>query len=205
MVKEGKRFSLRLDPKKIHQAIFLIVLGITLRIALAGYANIEPVLGIALMAGLILGGVYAFIVPFSIMALSDMAINALHYEGAFGWKILFGISFFTWTGMMFVGYMGTRAKPKLLFTMKGVGVFTGIAVILTILYDMWTVVGIIILIPYASPSHIIVAQIPFSIYHILSTLIFVPLFGVGYYYICEFGLPNINDLKTPVEIPEDEA
>lgn len=194
-----------LDPKKLNLAILFIALGVALRVILAGYPNIEPVLAIALMAGLLLGGLYAFMVPFAIMVLSDYAIYALHYEGMFGWKVILGISFFTWTGMMFVGYVGTRMKPRLLFRMRGVGVFTGIAVIVTILYDLWTVVGTIILIPWASPGHILVAQIPFTAYHILSTLVFAPLFGTGYVYLKEYGMPLLSDWKTEDKKPRDDA
>ncbi|MCK5024152.1 MAG: hypothetical protein KAR56_00880 [Thermoplasmata archaeon] len=193
------------DAGKINQAVIFIVLGVSLRIALAGYANIEPVLAIAIIAGLVLGGVFAFFIPLAIMVLSDIAIYTFHLEGTFGWKIILGISFFTWTGMMFAGYVGTKTKPKLLFTIKGIGVFTGIAVIVTIIYDLWTVVGTILLIPWASVGEILIAQIPFSIYHILSTLIFVPLFGTGYYYLIEYGLPDILGLKKVSEMPDDET
>lgn len=199
-----KKNNLKLDPKKLNQAILLIAMGVAIRVMLAGYPNIEPVLVIALMAGLILGGLYAFVVPFLIMVLSDYAIYALHYEGMFGWEIILGISFFTWTGMMFVGFVGTRMKPTFLFRMKGIGVFTGVAVFVTILYDLWTVVGIILLIPWASPGHILVAQIPFTIYHILSTLIFAPLFGTGYVYLKEYGMPILSDWKVEDKNPGNE-
>jgi hypothetical protein len=193
------------DTRKLNTAILLITLGVSLRIVLAHYPNIEPVLAISLMAGLLLGGAYAFIVPFLIMVLSDFAIYALHYGNMFGLDVIIGISFFTWSGMVFVGFVGTRMKPKLLFRMKGIAIFTGIAVLLTILYDAWTVVGTILLIPWASPWHIIVYQIPFTIYHILSTLIFVPLFGTGYLYIREYGMPLLSDWKVAKELPDDKA
>jgi len=194
-----------LDPRKLNTAILLVTLGVSVRIVLAGYPNIEPVLAIALMAGLLLGGAYAFIVPFLIMVLSDFAIYSLHYGNMFGLNVILGISFFTWSGMMFVGFVGTRMKPKLLFRMKGIGVFTGIAILVTILYDVWTVLGTILLIPWASPGHILVAQIPFTIYHVLSTLIFAPLFGTGYLYIREYGMPLLSDWKTAKEVPDDKA
>jgi hypothetical protein len=193
------------DPKKANQAVLFIALGVALRVLLAEYPNIEPVLAISMMAGLIIGGAYAFIVPFSTMMISDYAIYALHYEGMFGWKVIMGISFFTWTGMMFVGYVGTRMKPRMLFRMRGVGVFTGVAVLVTVLYDLWTVIGTILLIPWASPWHIMVAQIPFTVYHILSTLIFVPLFGTGYLYLREYGMPILSDWKSGRDRPGDEA
>ena len=202
MVKKNMR--IKFDAGKINQAITLIVLGVSLRIALAGYANIEPVLAIAIIAGLALGGTYALFVPLTIMVLSDVAIYAFHLEGAFGWKIILGISFFTWTGMMFAGYVGTRTKPKLLFSFRGIGVFTGMAIVVTIIYDLWTVVGTILLIPWASVEKILYAQIPFSIYHILSTLIFAPLFGAGHHYLVEYGMPYLSGLKRDVKEPDKD-
>ena len=203
MVKGKTR--MKFDAGKFNQAIILIVLGVSIRIALSGYANIEPVLAIAIIAGLVLGRFYAFLVPLVTMAISDMAIYAFHLEGAFGWKIILAISFFTWTGMLFAGFVGTWAKPRLLFSMKGIGVFTGVAVWVTIIYDMWTVVGTILIIPWASPEKILIAQVPFSIHHILSTLIFAPLFGTGYYYLAEYGFPDLKTLKKEAEDPEDDT
>lgn len=205
MVMHGALSKIALDPKKLNQAVFLIILGVTLRLALAGYANIEPVLAIAIIAGLALGGIYAFFIPLTIMVFSDAAIYALQLEGTFGWKIILGISFFTWTGMMFAGYAGTKTRPRLLFTIRGIGVFTGMAVLVTIIYDLWTVVGTILLIPWASPEKILMAQAPFTAYHILSTLIFAPLFGTGYHYLAEYGLPALSGLKRDREAPDREG
>ena len=183
--------------------MLFIMVGTLLRIALAQYGNIEPVLAIAMMAGLVLGGLWAFIVPLSIMAISDWAIDIMHYNSTFTWEQLLGISLFTWTGMMMAGYVATRMRPTLLYRMKGVAVFTGVAVMVTILYDLWTLVGLMIFVPYANIWYVLSAQIPFTIIHILSTLIFVPLFGTMYAYIHEYGLPLTEKLEA--EAPEDET
>ncbi len=197
-------FKLDTSPKKVRLALLFILAGILLRIVLAKYANIEPVLAIAMMAGLVLGGLWALIVPLAIMFLSDWAINAMHYGTTFTWQQLVGISLFTWTGMMFVGYIGTRMKPTFLFRMKGVAVFTGVAVILTILYDLWTLVGYKLIVPDMSIYVMFMAQVPFTIMHILSTLIFVPLFGTMYIYAQEYGLPWLISDNTELEKPEED-
>ncbi len=196
-------FRLDTSPKKVRLALLFILVGIVLRIVLAPYPNIEPVLALSMMAGLILGGLWALVVPLAIMVLSDWAINAMHYGTMFTWQQLVGISIFTWTGMIFVGYIGTRMKPTFLFRMKNVAVFTGVAVILTILYDLWTLVGYKLIVPEMSIWIILMAQIPFTIAHILSTLIFVPLFGTMYIYIHEYGLPLTE--KIEADVPEDET
>ena len=196
-------FRLDMSPRKVRLAMLFVLVGIVLRIILAPYPNIEPVLALAMMAGLILGGLWAFIVPFAIMALSDWAINAMHYGTTFTWQQLIGISLFTWSGMIFVGYMGTRMRPTFILRMKNVAVFTGVAVILTIMYDLWTLVGMKLLFPNSSIVTILMGQISYTIYHILSTLIFVPLFGTMYIYIHEYGLPLTEKLEA--EAPEEET
>jgi hypothetical protein len=47
-------------------------------------------------------------------------------------------------------------------------------------------------------------QVIFSVYHILSTLIFAPLFGTMYIYIHEYGLPNLLLRKRKTDVPEEE-
>ena len=197
-------FKLDTSPKKVQLALLFIISGILLRIIMAKYANIEPVLAISMMAGLVLGGLWAFIVPLAIMALSDWAINAMFYGTSFTWQQLVGISLFTWTGMIFVGYMGTRMKPSFLFRMKGVAVFTGVAIVLTILYDLWTLIGYKMIAPDMNIEVVLMAQIPFTIMHILSTLIFVPLFGTMYIYTHEYGLPWLLSDDTELETPDED-
>lgn len=196
-------FRLDTSPRKVQLAMLFIIVGIVLRIILAPYPNIEPVLALSMMAGLILGGMWAFIVPLSIMVSSDWAINAMNYGSTFTWQQLIGISLFTWTGMLFVGYMGVRMKPTFLFRMKNVAVFTGVAVILTIMYDLWTLVGYKLIVPGIGIEVILASQITFTIYHILSTLIFVPLFGTMYIYIHEYGLPLADKLEA--DAPDEET
>ncbi len=200
-------FRLDTSPRKVQLAMLFIMVGTLLRIALAQYGNIEPVLAIAMMAGLVLGGFYAFLVPLSIMAISDWAINAMHYSSSFTWQHLLGISLFTWSGMMIAGYVATRMRPTFLYRMKGVAVFTGVAVMVTIAYDLWTLIGYKLIVPGISIETILMAQIPFTIMHILSTLIFVPLFGTMYIYIHEYGLPLTDKLEadTPDENDQGDA
>ncbi len=203
-MKLKKVFKLDTSPRKVQQALLFIISGILLRIIMAKYANIEPVLAISMIAGLVLGGLWAFIVPLAIMALSDWAINAMHYGMTFSWQQLVGISLFTWTGMIFVGYMGTRMKPTFLYRMKGVAVFTGVAVVLTILYDLWTIIGYKMIVPDMNIEVVLMAQVPFTIIHILSTLIFVPLFGTMYIYAHEYGLPWLLSDDTELETPDED-
>jgi len=193
----------RVDGKKVEIAVIFIVFGVAVRVALAGYSNIEPVLALSLMAGLVLGGWYALIVPLFMMVFSDWAIYALGAGDVFGWNIIIGISFFTWTGMMMAGVAGRTVKPKFLFRLKGVGVFTGAALIMTVIFDLWTMVGYMFVMD--RPLYVVLAgQVTFSIYHILSTLIFAPLFGTMYIYIHEYGIPNILLRRSGTDVPDED-
>ncbi len=195
---------MKVDVKKLEMAVILIAGGVALRIALAGYPNIEPILVLSMIAGLVLGGWYALWVPITMMVLSDWAIYALDYGDALGWNIIIGISFFTWTGMIMAGYAGRLVKPRFLFRMRGVGVFTGTALVMTIVFDLWTIPGVCMV--FGTPLYVaLTGQVIFSVYHILSTLIFAPLFGTMYVYIHEYGLPRLSLWKRDVELPDEEG
>ncbi len=196
-------FKLRPDIKKIEIALVFIVMGVSLRLALAHYPNFEPVIAISLLAGIILGGYYAFFVPLIIMALSDWAIYMLYDNGVFGLGFILSISFFTWSGMMFAGIIGARFKPRFLYRMKTVAVFTGIGILATLIFDAWAMLGwhFISGVPILT---VLGLQVEFTIRHLFSTLIFVPLLTTMYIYIHEYGLPRLNPFKREIEEPEDK-
>ena len=196
--------SMKIDRKKLEIAIIFISIGVALRIALAGYPNIEPVLPLAILAGYVLGRWYALIVPLAMMLLSDWAVYALNYGDMYSMDFILGLTFFTWTGMMLAGFVGQQVKPRLLLRMGNMAVFTGIGLVTVLIYDAWTMIGWW-LIGMSSWEIIVAGQVSFTIYHILSTLIFVPLFGTGYLYIKEYGLPDISKWKKEAEAPEEET
>jgi hypothetical protein len=194
----------KIDKKKLETAIIIIALGVSLRAALSHYlnSNIEPVLALSLLAGLILGSWYALAVPLVMMVLSDWLVYALDYGDLFGWRVILGISFFTWTGMLLAGAMGRVIRPKFLFRLKGVAVFTGVALVVTIIYDVWTMVGYMLVLD--QPLGVtLTGQIEFSIYHILSTLVFAPLFGTIYIYVHEYGDAIFSSKKHKSDVPDD--
>jgi len=195
---------LKFDRKKIEIAIIIISIGIALRIALLDYPNIEPVLPLALLAGYILGRWYALIVPLVMMLLSDWIVYVLNYGELYTLEFIIGLTFFTWSGMVIAGYIGQQVKPRLLLRMGNLAVFTGIGLVTVLVYDAWTMIGWW-LIGVSSWELILAGQVTFTIYHILSTLIFVPLFGTGYLYIKEYGIPDLNNWKKDTEAPDEET
>jgi hypothetical protein len=103
-----------------------------------------------------------------------------------------------------VGDVGKALKPRMLLRMKNMAVFTGVGIVMVLIYDAWTLTGWW-LVSGKPLEDILAGQVTFTIYHILSTLIFVPLFGTGYVYIKEYGMPILSDWKSKAETPEDET
>ncbi|MBA3044762.1 MAG: hypothetical protein KKH41_03525 [Candidatus Thermoplasmatota archaeon] len=196
--------KIRLDRKKLETATVIIALGIALRIALVDYPNIEPILPLALLAGIILGGWYALWVPLTMMVLSDLVIYTLGAGGSLGWNFIMGVTFFTWSGMMLAGYAGKALRPRMFLRMRNMAVFTSVGIGIVLIYDAWTMIGIW-LVGSHSFELVLAGQVTFTIYHLLSTLIFVPLFGTGYVYIKEYGMPLLTDWKSEHKNPGDEA
>ena len=194
----------KIDRKKLEIATIIISIGIALRIALLDYPNIEPVLPLALLAGYILGRWYALIVPLVMMLLSDWIVYVLKYGELYSLEFIIGLTFFTWSGMALAGYIGQQVKPRMILRMGNLAVFTGIGLVTVLVYDVWTMTGWW-LIGVSSWETILAGQVMFTIYHILSTLIFVPLFGTGYLYIKEYGIPDLKGWKKEVETPDEET
>ncbi|UCE37918.1 MAG: hypothetical protein JSW00_01350 [Thermoplasmata archaeon] len=189
------------DMNKVTVATLLIIVGVCGRILLISYANIETVLAIALLSGVILGGFYCILVPLIVMLISDWWIYTFtDYGSAFGMGAIIGLTFFTWTGYVIIGLMGRAIKPRVLYTVKGVAMVAGYGVVATLIYDLWTAFGYwIFLTPRTSNwlFTVLAMQVPFTIYHLISSLIFVPLFTTIFMYVHEHGIPYITTIKSP--------
>lgn len=176
-------------------ALALILVGVVGRILLFKYANFETVLVVSLLAGALLGRVYALVVPIVTMAISDALIYLLGFGGQFGIVAILGISLFTWTGFLFVGLMGTRLKGKVITVTKSIALITGTGLIATLIYDIWTTLGFwYFLRPHTleSLTHAYAMLAPFTVYHLMSSLMFIPLVGTIFTYIHEHGIPQLN-------------
>lgn len=193
----------KINMNKVSVATLLVIVGICGRILLIQYANIETVLAIALLSGIILGGFYCILVPFIVMMISDWWIYTFtDYGSPFGLGAIIGLTFFTWTGYVLIGLLGRFIKPKVTYTVKGVAVVAGTGLIATLIYDLWTLIGYWIFITErtrGSLFRVLTMQIPFTVYHLMSSLIFVPLFTTIFMYIHEHGLPYLNAIKSPSE------
>jgi hypothetical protein len=193
----------KLNMNKLSVAAMLIVVGVCGRILLVSHANIETVLAIALLSGIILGGLYCILVPLVVMLISDWWIYTYtDYTTTFGISAIIGLTLFTWSGYVMIGLMGRFIKPRITYTVKGVAVVAGVGLIVTLIYDFWTMLGYWTFMTPRTPEwliRVLIMQIPFTIYHLMSSLIFVPLFGTIFMYVHEYGIPYLSQVKSPSE------
>ncbi|HYY47101.1 MAG TPA: DUF6580 family putative transport protein [Thermoplasmata archaeon] len=173
------------DAKTRVLGVLLILLAILGTLATRAFANIETVFVASLLAGSLLGRWWTVLVPMaalSVLQPLEWGANG----GRFALDAIAGISFFVVSGYVFVGVLGRRMRPKVLLRVKSVALLTTISVPLTIAYDLWTASGewYFLTRPFGqSFVQMLEAQVPFTIYHLLSSLIFVPLFGSAFTFL----------------------
>ena len=209
-LKGAKEMRLANDPrvKKLDRmgfALALILVGVVGRILLYRYANFETVLVVSLLAGALLGRAYALIVPLVTMAMSDVVIYSMGYGFSYGYIAILGITFFTWTGFMVVGFIGSTLKGKIICVTKSVALVTGTGLLATVFFDIWTTVGYwYFLLPHTLGylGFAFVQLAPFMVYHLMSSLMLVPLLGTIFIYVHENGIPQLN--ISPIAGKSDE-
>ncbi len=187
--------------RTISLGLLLISLGVVGKLVLLRYANIETVFVASLLAGSVLGRWWTVIVPLSILAiLQPLAWGAL-YPG-YDMEAMLGITFFVVSGFVFIGLAGRSVRRRVLLRVKSVALLTTISVPLTIAYDVWTDVGDWYFL--FRPAGIDFAtvlwwQVPFTVVHVLSSLIFVPLFGSGFLMLAYAPTTAGNPKASPAE------
>ena len=179
-------------PKPVLAAL-LIVAGIAGRIAFARSANIEPVLVLSMLAGATLGRQYVVLVPVAIMAVTDALFYAFVYGGAYSLGSILGLAVFVYSGFVFVAAMGGFAmRRRMVWRTKTIAVFTAISVPLTIAFDVWTAFGDWLFLASGfglTLQNVYAMQVPFTLIHILSSLLFAPILGTTFLSLHVHGLP----------------
>jgi len=176
------------DPRTRILGVFLIVVAVLGTVVLRAFANFETVFVAALLAGSLLGRWWTILVPVAALAVLQ-SLDWTTY-GGYGLQAMIGLSFFIISGYVFVGIFGRRIRPRIVFRVKSVALLTTISVPLTIAYDLWTASGewYFITRPLGIPWDLMLkAQVPFTLYHLLSALIFVPLFGTAFLFLHAYG------------------
>lgn len=172
--------------------VLLIAVGVLGKLVFLRYlANFETVFVASLLAGSLLGRWWTVLVPVATLAILEPFLWGGPYA-LYGLSVIFGLSFFMVTGFLFVGFMGRKVRPRVLFRVGSVALLTTLSIPLTVAYDLWTDVGQYYLI--AQPMglsfwNVLELQVPFTLYHLLSSLIFVPLIGMGILYLHEVAWP----------------
>lgn len=171
--------------------ILLILLAVIGKLVLRQYANIETVFVAALLAGSLLGRWWTVLVPLGALAI----LQPLEWSLTPGYALnaMSGITFFVVSGFVFVGLVGRHVRPKILLRVKSVALLTTISVPLTIAYDLWTAFGewYFITRPFGvGLETVLEAQVVFTLYHLLSALIFVPLFGSAFLFLKSIAWPS---------------
>lgn len=185
------------NGRAVQLGLGLVLVGVLGKLLLLSYANFETVFVACLLAGSLLGRWYTVLVPLAVLLILQPLYWGALYPN-FALEAMAGISFFVVTGYLFVGLAGRGLKPRVLFRIQSVALLTTVSVPLTVAYDLWTDVGEWYFL--ARPAGIgfvtvLQLQFPFTLIHLLSSLIFVPLFGSIFLVLAH----------QPVTLPRTEA
>ncbi len=188
LVKNLKSFGITsMMKRKISIAFLLIALGVIARIWLYKFLPPAPnfhimlagvdqpifmpadvffiVATISLIAGRYLGGYFAFIVPFSVMAITDVFL---------GNNFIF---LFTWSGFALLGFFGYMMQKH------SFSKFVMLSIPSIIIYDLWTNFGCWL----GWYSHNLqglmlcyTLAIPFMLWHLISTTALLPIMAIPF-------------------------
>jgi len=128
---------------------------------------------ISLVSGLFLGGYYTFIVPISVMIITDLILGNT-------WILLF-----VWSGFAVIGLIGYLLKKKHSISLKRVPTIIVVGIGSVLIYDLWTNFGCWLgWYPHTfnGLSTCYTVGIPFMLWHLLSTTIAltVVIFPIAY-------------------------
>src|SRR6266508_1204764 len=178
---------------------FLIVVAVIGTYIMHTFANFETVFVASLLAGSLLGRWWTVLVPVGAL----IVLQSLEWStgnSCYALEAMAAISFFVISGFVFVAFIGRRIRPRVLFRVKSVALLTTISVPLTVTYDLWTALGewYFVTRPFGVDlAKVLYLQVPFTLYHLLSSLIFVPLFGSMFLFLRAYGWPAKSEDIVP--------
>ncbi len=188
------------DRRTRATGVLLIVVGAFTKLVFLRYAsNFETIFAVSIIAGSVLGRWWTVLVPMTTLAIVEPVLWGGPYA-SYASNVILGLSFFMATGFLFVGVTGRAVKPHVLFRVKGLALMTTVSIPLTIAYDVWTDIGDYYFL--AKPAgqsfwYVLSLQPVFTAYHILSSLIFVPLIGMGIFYLHTVLWPSAAETNVP--------
>lgn len=155
---------------KIITALCLVVLGIAFRTIWHPGDNIEFVTTTALLAGAYLGWKWSIAVPLTIMVITDLIIGNTN------------IFVFTWSGYLFISYLGYLSHLSDLKKEKKILKATGVGIIASLWFYLWTNFGVWLLDSWGMYPKTLAGLVdayfyglPFLKLNLIGNLFFVPL------------------------------
>lgn len=184
------------EKSRIMAALILIILGIVCRVLLKGVMmDVFFIIAVvSILSGLLLGGYYTFIVPISIMIITDLII---------GNNIIF---LFTWSGFAILAVIGYLVKSKQSLTIKKAPIIIGSGIVGILIYDLWTNFGCWLgWYPHTFEglATCYTVAIPFTLWHLLTTTIALTAVIIPLTLLSKEADINIKPLKrhTTIAIP----
>jgi hypothetical protein len=173
--------------KKLSFAVLLIVFGVFGRYLLLDLPNIETMTATALLAGAMLGGGYALVIPLLSVALFD-----LFYGNS-------SILLFTWSAWAIIGFIGLVLKGRKMKTWKFTASMTGLGMASSLLFYFWTNFGVWLvgsLYPRTVEGLIssYIAGIPFLKAQLIGNLIVVPIAAITFRFAWKYAQQPISKL-----------
>ncbi len=186
-----------LDEKnRIIAALTLIILGVICRVLLKGVMmDVFFIIAVvSILSGLLLGGYYTFIVPISIMIITDLII---------GNNMIF---LFTWSGFAILAAIGYLLKSKQSLTIKKAPMIIGSGIAGILIYDLWTNFGCWLgWYPHTIQglTTCYTVAIPFTLWHLITTTIALTVVIIPLTLLNKDADINIKPLKkhTTIAIP----
>jgi hypothetical protein len=175
-------------------SIFITVNGVTQQMFMLDLFFVVAI--ISIVSGLLLGGYFTFIVPISVMIITDLVIGN-------NW-----IALFTWSGFAIIGLIGYILKAKKSLTIRHLPRIFGAGIVGILLYDIWTNFGVWLGGWYTHTWGGFVIcftnALPFMFWHLLSTTIAMTLVIVPIIYLKEHKVTipefQINPFENKVSI-----
>ncbi len=185
--------KLAYEKSRIFAGALLITIGVLIRLLLNGIFFLDLFFVIAiisLLSGLLLGGYYTFIVPISIMIITDLILgNTL-------------ILLFTWSGFATIGIIGYLLKTKNSLTIKRIPTIMGAGIGSVLLYDLWTNFGCWLgWYPHTTGGLLAcyTNAVPFTLWHLLSTTVAFTLVILPIVYLKENKIIKTDFTINPFE------
>jgi len=161
-----------MNKNKLLVAFILISFGVILRLLMVEFVktpNLEIITAFALIAGALLGGIFTFVVPLSIIAITDMYIGNNF------------ILIFTWSSFAIIGIFGWLLRNRKTSHYRFIAEITGMGIISSLFFYFYTNFGWWLLsnmYPYTWQGLIYcyAMGLPFLKTNLLGNLFFIPIF-----------------------------